>query len=68
LNFSSLDDFGALLVKKLVTAIGAEKLNLLMPELLPVTIEFTVAAGTGHPENLRHFAMPPEVRPSAACQ
>jgi hypothetical protein len=45
-----------------VTAIGAEKLDLLVPELLPVTIKFALAPGTGHPKNFRHEFIPPGVR------
>jgi hypothetical protein len=50
----SFDDFGTLLVQKLVTAIGAEELDLLVPELLPMTIEFALALRTGHPEDFGH--------------
>jgi hypothetical protein len=37
-----------------VTAIGAEKLDLLVPEFLIVTVKFAVALRTGHPKNFRH--------------
>jgi hypothetical protein len=37
-----------------VAAIGAEKLDLLVPELLIVTIELALALRAGHPENFRH--------------
>jgi hypothetical protein len=56
---SSLDDLGTLFVQKLVTAIGAEKLDLLVPELLPVTIKFAFALRAGHPKNFRHGALSP---------
>jgi hypothetical protein len=51
---TSLDDFRALLVQKLVTAIRAEELDLLVPKFLPVTIELAFALWAGHPENFRH--------------
>jgi hypothetical protein len=54
-----LDDFSALFVQKLVTAIGAEKLDLLVPELLPVTVKFAFALRAGHPKNFRHDSRPP---------
>jgi hypothetical protein len=34
--------------------VGTEKLDLFMPEFLPVTIKLPLALGTGHPKNLRH--------------
>jgi hypothetical protein len=37
-----------------VTAIGAEKLDLFVPELLIVTIEFAFALRAGHPKDFRH--------------
>jgi hypothetical protein len=37
-----------------VTAIGAEKLDLLVPEFVPVAIKLAVALRTGHPKNFRH--------------
>jgi hypothetical protein len=49
-----LDDFRALLVQKLVTAIGTEELDIFVPELLPMTIKFAFAFGTGHPKNSCH--------------
>jgi hypothetical protein len=54
LDLSSLDDFRTLFVKKLVAAIGAEKLDVLVPELLPVTIKLAFAMWAGHPENFGH--------------
>jgi hypothetical protein len=39
-----------------VTAIGTEKLDLLMPELLIVTIELALAVRAGHPKNFCHDA------------
>jgi hypothetical protein len=42
-----------------VAAIGAEELNLLVPELLPVAIEFAFTVRTGHPKNFRHDSRPP---------
>jgi hypothetical protein len=39
-----------------VAAIGAEELDLLVPELLIVTIEFALALRAGHPKNFRHDA------------
>jgi hypothetical protein len=63
IDFSSLDDFRAFLVQKLVTAIGAEELDFLMPKLLPVAIEFALALGTGYPKNFRHDLYPPNLKP-----
>jgi hypothetical protein len=37
-----------------MTAIGAEKLDFLAPELLVVTIKFALALRAGHPENFGH--------------
>jgi hypothetical protein len=51
---SSFDHFGALFVKKLVAAVGAKKLDLLVPELLIVTVKFALALRAGYPENFRH--------------
>jgi hypothetical protein len=51
---TSLNDFRTLLVQKLVTAIGAEKLDLLAPKFLVVTIELAFALRAGHPENFCH--------------
>jgi hypothetical protein len=53
---SSFDHFGALFVKKLVAAIGAEKLDLLMAQLLRVAVKLALALRAGHPKNLRHGA------------
>jgi hypothetical protein len=41
-----------------MTAIWAEELDLLVPELLPVTIKFAFALGAGHPKNFRHRSFP----------
>jgi hypothetical protein len=41
-----------------VTTIGAEELDLLVPELLIVTIELAFALRAGHPENFRHSPVP----------
>jgi hypothetical protein len=54
---SSFDHFGALFVKKLVAAVGAKKLDLLVPELLIVTIKFALALRAGYPENFRHNSL-----------
>ena len=43
-----------------MTAIGAEELDLLVPKLLPVTIEFAFTLWAGHPKNFRHDAFPPQ--------
>ena len=51
---SLFDDLRAFLVQELVTAIGAEKLDLLVPQFLPVAIELAVALRAGHPKNFRH--------------
>jgi hypothetical protein len=53
-SFTSLDDFRALLVQKLVAAIGAEELDLFVPKLVPVAIELALALWAGHPKNFRH--------------
>jgi hypothetical protein len=37
-----------------VAAVGAEELDLLVAELLIVTIELAFALRAGHPKNLRH--------------
>ena len=39
-----------------MAAKGAEKLYLLMPELLPMAVKFSPAFGTSSPENPRHTA------------
>jgi hypothetical protein len=49
-----LHDFGAFLVEKAPAAIGTEKLDFLMPELLPVTIKFALTMRARYPENFRH--------------
>jgi hypothetical protein len=57
---SSLDDFSALLIQELVTAVGTEKFDLFVPKFLPVAIKFAVTLWTGHPKNLRHGSFPPQ--------
>jgi hypothetical protein len=37
-----------------VIAVGAEKLDVFVPQLLPVTIKIAFAFGTGYPEDLCH--------------
>ena len=54
----SLNDLGAFFVQKLMAAIGAEELDLLVPELLIVTIELALTLGAGHPKNFRHSSVP----------
>jgi hypothetical protein len=54
LFFPSLDDLGAVLVQKLVAAIRAEELDFLVPKLVPMAIELTLALWTGHPKYFRH--------------
>ena len=41
-----------------MTAIGAEELDLLVPQLLIVTIEFAFTQRAGHPENFCHASVP----------
>jgi hypothetical protein len=53
----SLDDLGAFFVQKLVTAIGAEKLDLFVAKLLIVAVELAAALRAGHPENFSHNAV-----------
>jgi hypothetical protein len=55
---TSLDDFGTLFVQELVTAIGAEKLDFLVPKFLIVTIKLAFALRAGHPKNFRHGSLP----------
>jgi hypothetical protein len=50
----SFDDLRTLLVQELVAAVGAEELDLLVPELLIVTIELAFALRAGHPKNFCH--------------
>jgi hypothetical protein len=62
---TSLDDLGTLVVQKLLIAIGAEELHLLVPQLLPVTIEFVFALRAGRSEDFCHGASwfgVPEIR------
>jgi hypothetical protein len=58
MDSSSLKDLGAILVHKLVAAIGTEELDILVPQLLIVAIELPFALRAGHPEYLRHEASP----------
>jgi hypothetical protein len=53
---SSLDDLGAFLVQKLMAAVGAKELDVLMPQLLIVTVKFAFALRARHPKNLRHHS------------
>jgi hypothetical protein len=53
-DFSSLDDLRALFIEELVATIGAEKLDLFVPQLLRVAIELSLALRAGYPENFRH--------------
>jgi hypothetical protein len=53
---SSLDDFRTLVVQKLLIAIGAEELDFLVPQLLPVTIELAFSLRAGRPEYFGHGA------------
>src|SRR5207249_4404464 len=55
---SLFDDLRAFLVQKLMTTVGAEKLDLLVPQFLPVTIKLAVALRAGHPKNLRGAFFP----------
>jgi hypothetical protein len=41
-----------------VAAVGAEELDLLVPKLVPVAIEFTFALRAGYPKNFRHDSVP----------
>ena len=56
----SLNDLRTLFVHELVTAIGAEELDLPMPKLLPVTIKLALALRAGHPKNFRHGSLSPQ--------
>jgi hypothetical protein len=51
---TSLDDLRTFFIQKLVTAIGAEKLDLLVAKLLIVTIKLAAALRAGHPKDFRH--------------
>jgi hypothetical protein len=42
-----------------MVAIGAEELDLFMPQLVPVAIELAFTLRAGHPENFRHNPVPP---------
>jgi hypothetical protein len=53
----SLDDFRALFVQKLVTAIGTKEFDLLVTKFLRVAIELSFALRAGHPENFRHVCL-----------
>jgi hypothetical protein len=50
----SLDDFRTLFVQKLMAAIGAKELDLLMSQLLGMTIKLAFALRAGHPKNFSH--------------
>jgi hypothetical protein len=50
----SLDDFRTLFVQKLMAAIGAKELDLLMSQLLGMTIKLAFALRAGHPKNFCH--------------
>jgi hypothetical protein len=41
-----------------MTAKGTEKLDFLVPELLPVTIKFALTLRTRNPKNFRHSGYP----------
>jgi hypothetical protein len=47
-----------------VAAVGAKKLDLLMPQLLVMTIKFAIALRAGHPEDFRHGSFLPRERKS----
>src|SRR5438046_5596970 len=51
---SLFDDVRAFLVHELVTALGAENLDLLVPQFLPVAIELAVALRAGYSKHFRH--------------
>jgi hypothetical protein len=57
-SFTSLDDLNALLVQKLVAAIGTEELDLFVPKLMPVAIKLALALRAGHPKYFRHSSDP----------
>jgi hypothetical protein len=50
----SLDDPWAFFVKELMVAIGAEKLDVFVPELVPVTIKIAFALRARHPKDFSH--------------
>jgi hypothetical protein len=54
---SSLDDFRTLFVQKLAAAIRAEELDLLMSQLLGMTIKLAFALRAGHPKNFCHVCL-----------
>jgi hypothetical protein len=41
-----------------VAAIGAEKLDVFVPEFLVVTVKFALALRAGHPKYFRHASVP----------
>jgi hypothetical protein len=43
-----------------VAAIGAEELDLFVPEFLPVAIELAFTLRAGHPKYFRHGCFPPQ--------
>jgi hypothetical protein len=53
----SLDNLRAFFIQELVAAIRTEELDVLMPELLPMTIKLAPALRTGHPENFGHDSL-----------
>ena len=57
-SFTSLDDFRTLVVQKLMTAVGAEELDLLVPKLVPVAVKVAFAVRAGHPKDFRHDSVP----------
>jgi hypothetical protein len=48
-----------------VAAIGAEELDFLVPELLPVTVKLAFALGARHPEDLGHGVFPLDIAPNS---
>jgi hypothetical protein len=55
---TSFDDFGAFFIQKLLIAIGTEKLDFFVPQLLIVAIELPFALRAGHPKYFRHSTFP----------
>jgi hypothetical protein len=58
MDSSSLKDLGAILVHKLVAAIGTEEFDILVPQLLIVAIELALALRAGYPKYFRHSTFP----------
>jgi hypothetical protein len=48
------DDLRAFFIQELVAAVGAEKLDLFVAQLLGVAIKFAFALRTGHPKYFGH--------------